>query len=41
MKQTNEIRTTEQITGCKWKWIGHTIRKKNSVEEAMEWNPQG
>jgi hypothetical protein len=36
-EQTNEIKITEQITRCKWNWIGHTFRK----EEAMEWNPQG
>ena len=26
----------------KWKWIGHTLRKGNSItKEALEWTPQG
>jgi hypothetical protein len=33
---------TEQITGSKWNWIGHTLQKEDVVKkEAMEWNPQG
>jgi hypothetical protein len=41
-KETNEIKITEEITRCKWNWIGHTLRKQNAIEkEAMEWNPQG
>jgi hypothetical protein len=41
-KQTNETKMTEQITRCKWNWIGHTLRKENAIEEeVMEWNRQG
>ena len=27
----------------KWKWIGHTLRKRdgNIAKEALEWDPQG
>jgi predicted ArsR family transcriptional regulator len=42
MKQTNEIKITEQLTRRKWNWIGHTFRKETVIEkEAREWNTKG
>jgi hypothetical protein len=33
---------SEQITRCKWNWVGHTLGKENAIEkEGMEWNRQG
>jgi hypothetical protein len=39
--ETNKIKITEQITTREWNWIDHNLRKENSIEKAVEWNPQG
>ena len=42
-QRTNQKTVEEEITGRKWKWIGHTLRKSDNdiTKEALEWNPQG
>ena len=40
--RTDQIPISQEILKRKWNWIGHTLRKQNSIErEALEWNPQG
>jgi len=41
--RTEEVEMSMQIKGRKWKWIGHTLRKRNEAieREALDWNPQG
>lgn len=42
LRRTKQKRVGEDIRLRKWRWIGHTLRRKNSIaREALEWNPQG
>ena len=40
---TKQEPVMQTITTRKWRWIGHTLRKKitNVTHHALEWNPQG
>ncbi|XP_063448224.1 uncharacterized protein LOC134727767 [Mytilus trossulus] len=42
-RRTKQQPTTQTIRARKWKWIGHTLRKKDThiTKQALEWNPQG
>ena len=42
-KMTKQEPVMQTITTRKWRWIGHTLRKKNTnvIRHALEWNPQG
>ena len=42
-KMTKQEPVMQTITRRKWRWIGHTLRKKNSnvTRYALEWNSQG
>jgi hypothetical protein len=42
-RRTEEIEMSMQIKRRKWKWIGHTLMKRNKdiEREALDWNPQG
>ena len=42
-KMTKQEPVMQIITTRKWRWIGHTLRKKNTnvTRHALEWNPQG
>jgi hypothetical protein len=42
--QTTQQEPTElEIKRCKWKWLGHTLRRPQTDinRAALEWNPQG
>jgi hypothetical protein len=41
--RANEEPVTIQIEHRKWRWIGHTLRKKQDAikKQALYWNPQG
>ena len=42
LTRTDQIQTSQEILKLKWNWIGHKLRKQNSIErEALKWNPQG
>ena len=42
LRRTEEEPIEIQIKRRKWGWIGHSLRKKDSIEkEALKWNPQG
>ena len=42
-RQTKQDPITQQISRRKWRWIGHTLRKKpdDITRQALGWNPQG
>ena len=42
-KKTKQQPIETVIRTRKWKWIGHTLRKKdkNVTKQALDWNPQG
>ena len=42
-KRTSQRPVQDDITERKWRWIGHTLRKKESsiTRQALTWNPQG
>ena len=41
--QTSCPNISPQIRGRKWRWLGHTLRKKDGEisKGALRWNPQG
>ncbi|XP_063408979.1 uncharacterized protein LOC134692458 [Mytilus trossulus] len=41
-RRTKQQPTTQTIRARKWKWIRHTLRKKDThiTKQALEWNPQ-
>ncbi|XP_071160139.1 uncharacterized protein [Mytilus edulis] len=42
-RRTKQQPATQTIKARKWKWIRHTLRKKDThiTKQALEWNPQG
>jgi len=42
-RRTEEIEMSMQIKIQKWKWLRHTLRKRNVAieKEVLDWNPQG
>ena len=41
-ERTKQAPIKEDITLRKWKWVGHTLRRPNSItRQALTWNPQG
>lgn len=42
-QRTNQDPIKQQIARCKWRWIGHTLRKppQDITRQALQWNPQG
>ena len=42
-RQTKQDPIAQQISRRKWRWIGHTLRKKPTdiTRQALGWNPQG
>ena len=41
-EQTRQTPVKDDITLRKWKWVGHTLRRPESIaRQALTWNPQG
>ena len=42
-KRAGQRTAEEEIGKRRWRWIGHTLRKKNNCipKKALDWNPQG
>ena len=41
-EQAGQTPVKEDITLRKWKWVGHTLRRPESItRQALTWNPQG
>lgn len=42
-ERTEFMKVSQEIGQRRWRWIGHTLRKKRSsiTRQALQWNPQG
>ena len=41
-EQTRQIPVKDDIIQRKWRWVGHTLRRPESIaRQSLTWNPQG